>query len=103
MVLEAGTSVRNVETDLHSSYMSMTMESQSTIMWAALAPSFIDASLVINSLCQNSTFVDFLKRLIRDDDLVNHLCMAYQLGATSMREAIFLEIDYNLRIRTGKS
>lgn len=74
-----------------------------TIVNAALAPSFIDASLVINSLSQNSTFVDFLKRLIRDDDLVNHLCMAYQLGATSMREVIFWEIDYNLRIRTGKS
>lgn len=73
-----------------------------TIVNAALAPSFIDASLVINSLSQNSTFVDFLKGLIKDDDLVNHLCMAYQLGATSMREVIFWEIDYNLRIRTGK-
>ena len=72
------------------------------IVNAALAPSFIDTALVIDCLSQNSTFVDFLKGLIRDDDLVSHLCMAYQLGATPMREVIFWEIDYNLRIRTGK-
>lgn len=73
-----------------------------SIVNAALEPSFIDAALLVDSLSQDSTFVDFLKRLIRDDDLVNHICMAYQLGATPMREVIFWEIDYNLRIRTGK-
>ena len=68
----------------------------------ALKPTFIDANVVVKNLSKNSTFVDFLKRLLKDDDLVDHLCKAYQLGATHMREVIFWQIDNNLHIRTGK-
>lgn len=68
----------------------------------ALKPSFIDADLVVKKNSRNSTFVDFLNGLIKDKEVVNALCSAYQLGATYKREVIFWEIDYNLRIRTGK-
>lgn len=68
----------------------------------ALKPTFIDANLVVNNISQNSTFVDFLKNLIGDKEIVDSLCQAYQLGATHKREVIFWEIDYNLKIRTGK-
>ena len=68
----------------------------------ALKPSYIDAQVVIKYKSQNSTFVDFLKRLLRDEEVVNHLCNAYQLGATHKREVIFWQIDHNLHVRSGK-
>jgi len=68
----------------------------------ALQPSFISHTIPITNWSQNSTFVDFLKRITKDMELVEEICRAYFLGATSEREVIFWQIDYNFHIRTGK-
>ena len=57
MVLEAGTSVRNVETDLHSSYMSMTMASQSTIMWGdAITKAAADIIMLLHNTSRTTAW-----------------------------------------------
>lgn len=68
----------------------------------SFTPSYIDAELVIKNKSQQSTFVDFLKNLIKNQDIVRHLCETYQLGATYKREVIFWQIDKNFRVRGGK-
>lgn len=68
----------------------------------AMQPSYIQASVLVKSLGDNSTFVDFLKKLIKNDETVKMLCKAYQLGCTYMREVIFWQIDYRMRVRSGK-
>ena len=65
-------------------------------------PSYVSYKLLVGSLGIQSTFVDFLYRTIRDRDKVDLLCKAYQLGCNHKRNVIFWQIDYRLRIRTGK-
>lgn len=69
---------------------------------SALSPTYIHPHLLVSSLGKNSTFVDFLRGLIKDEDRVDLVSKAYQLGNTYRREVIFWQIDYRMKIRTGK-